>query len=469
MDQNFRHGHRERVRERFDREGLAPFRDYEALEMLLFFPIPRRDTKGMAHALIDRFGSLGAVLRAPAEELCAVEGIGRKTAEFLRSLLPFADYVIEKEPLPAAYASSDALGEYFVRLYRDTPGKSVDLLLLNNRCEVLRAVHLSDGDFGTNATRPEILIETAYRFHASIVVLGFHTEQAIPIPPMEVYNNTRQIALALSSAGIVLLENVMVAGGQYNALLHFLYGKDQLNRRDVLQAPADASDRPGIAKEQREDSRAAAVSLLSRLCPEEKAKAVADALLAEYETLGMALADTRENIVARTGIGEREAALLQIAGALYPFERRECAARNGQVYRTAAQVGELFRGILAGYTTEVLAVALFDAKGRLHDVIYSENGSVNAATFVARRLVEAAVSRHASAVAMAHNHPQGSARPSEADVTSTGNVIAAFGGTGVRFWDHFIVTEREYLPICRDRNIRTDAPEDFYRDTQSTD
>ena len=73
---DFRLGHRERVRNRFVREGLAPFMDYEVLELLLFFVIQRRDTKSMAHALIHRFSSLGAVLRADVKELCEISGIG---------------------------------------------------------------------------------------------------------------------------------------------------------------------------------------------------------------------------------------------------------------------------------------------------------------------------------------------------------------------------------------------------------
>ena len=97
-EKNFRHGHRERVRERFLREGLSSFADYEVLELLLFYAIPRRDTKGQAHALDDTFGSLYQTLTASEEELCRVTGIGERTARFLRSILPFLEYVAKEEP-----------------------------------------------------------------------------------------------------------------------------------------------------------------------------------------------------------------------------------------------------------------------------------------------------------------------------------------------------------------------------------
>ena len=59
--------HRRRVYERFLREGLAGFEEHNAMEFLLFLARPRGDTNPLAHALIDRFGSLSAVLDAPIE------------------------------------------------------------------------------------------------------------------------------------------------------------------------------------------------------------------------------------------------------------------------------------------------------------------------------------------------------------------------------------------------------------------
>ena len=77
-------GHRANVRRRFLQAGLDAFADHEALELLLFYAIPRRDTNPIAHALIDRYGSLEAVLNAPVEDLKKVEGIGENAAVLLR-------------------------------------------------------------------------------------------------------------------------------------------------------------------------------------------------------------------------------------------------------------------------------------------------------------------------------------------------------------------------------------------------
>ena len=55
---NIHEGHRARLRKRYAQHGLDNFDDVNALELLLFYTIPRRDTNEIAHALLERFGSL---------------------------------------------------------------------------------------------------------------------------------------------------------------------------------------------------------------------------------------------------------------------------------------------------------------------------------------------------------------------------------------------------------------------------
>ena len=77
-------GHRARLRDCFRKDGLAGFDGIRALELLLQYAIPRRDTNPIAHALLDRFGSLQAVFDASEQELCEVEGIGPAAAVLIR-------------------------------------------------------------------------------------------------------------------------------------------------------------------------------------------------------------------------------------------------------------------------------------------------------------------------------------------------------------------------------------------------
>ena len=77
-------GHRDRVKQEFLRGGLGPFSDVRALELLLFYALPQGDVNPLAHALLDRFGSLAGVLDADLADLRTVPGIGDHTAILLK-------------------------------------------------------------------------------------------------------------------------------------------------------------------------------------------------------------------------------------------------------------------------------------------------------------------------------------------------------------------------------------------------
>jgi DNA repair protein RadC len=74
-------GHRERLRSRFRDSGETAPADYEVLELLLFRLIPRRDTKPIAKAVIDRFGTLGGVIGAPTALLQGRRRNGRARSD----------------------------------------------------------------------------------------------------------------------------------------------------------------------------------------------------------------------------------------------------------------------------------------------------------------------------------------------------------------------------------------------------
>jgi len=103
------HDHRGRLRERFHEIGGENLRDYELLELILFQAIPRIDTKPIAKALLQKFGSFSEVLAAPAARLMEVDGIGEKAAHHLRVVYAaaqrFGKDQVKARPLLDSWAS----------------------------------------------------------------------------------------------------------------------------------------------------------------------------------------------------------------------------------------------------------------------------------------------------------------------------------------------------------------------------
>ena len=83
---NIHRGHRQRLKARFLREGIDGFDEHTMVELLLYFGIPYKDTNDIAHALIERFGSISGVLDARYEQLLSVEGVGESEIEPLYAL-----------------------------------------------------------------------------------------------------------------------------------------------------------------------------------------------------------------------------------------------------------------------------------------------------------------------------------------------------------------------------------------------
>jgi DNA repair protein RadC len=84
VDQPHYLGHRKRLRERFRKVGGEGLHDYELLELLLGYAIPRKDVKPVAKELIARFSSLAGVFDASFEELEGIAGLSPASATLIR-------------------------------------------------------------------------------------------------------------------------------------------------------------------------------------------------------------------------------------------------------------------------------------------------------------------------------------------------------------------------------------------------
>ena len=77
-------GHRKRLRDRFLRSGREGFPDYELLELLLTYSLPRIDTKPIAKALLHKFGTFVNVFQQSNDRLQGIQGVGPNTITFLQ-------------------------------------------------------------------------------------------------------------------------------------------------------------------------------------------------------------------------------------------------------------------------------------------------------------------------------------------------------------------------------------------------
>jgi DNA repair protein RadC len=90
-------GHRRRLRKRFLNAGRKALADYELIELLLTYPIPRVDTKPTAKALLKQFKTISNFFQQPHERLLEIKGIGPESATFFRVIQECLTRALEKQ------------------------------------------------------------------------------------------------------------------------------------------------------------------------------------------------------------------------------------------------------------------------------------------------------------------------------------------------------------------------------------
>ena len=219
-DTSIHKGHRDRLKKRFLEEGLDNFTDIQVLELLLFYVIPRRDTNPIAHALLNRFGSLTQVLEADVEELKKVEGIGQEAAVFL-SLIPASGryYMVDKAMQCKVLRTIDQCGEYLLPYFFGRKVETVFLLCLDAKCKVLCCKIVGEGSVNSAGISIRKIVETALGSNATSVVLAHNHPSGIAVPSLEDVQTTHRIAAALRAVEVHLADHIVVADDDYVSMV----------------------------------------------------------------------------------------------------------------------------------------------------------------------------------------------------------------------------------------------------------
>jgi DNA repair protein RadC len=171
---------------------------------------------------------------------------------------------------------------------------------------------------------------------------------------------------------------------------------------------------------------------------------IADELIAEYGSIH-ALARARpEELATRAGIGPAKAAALIAA-----FQLSRRSVRSDPVrLQTAEDVATIARGELATARRERLIVVVCDAGNRVLRVVAVAEGALDRSMLPVREILNAVLRNDGRAFALAHNHPGGTAEPSEADRRATRAVMAAAATVGLRFLGHVVVTANDWREVA---------------------
>ena len=216
-DQN---GHRERIKSRFRKEGLDSFDPVHALELLLFYAIPRVDTKPMARALLDRFGSFPGVLEASEEDLIKVDGIGENAATFIRLLNATGRYYqLRLQDAPVILNTISECAAYLSQHFYGRRVETVFFLALDAKKRLIACQKLSEGDLNASHIPTRRLVDTLLSLNASAVILAHNHPSGLAFPSAEDKLVTNNIAYVLESLGIAFVDHLIFSENDWISMV----------------------------------------------------------------------------------------------------------------------------------------------------------------------------------------------------------------------------------------------------------
>ena len=209
-------GHRQRVKDKYRLAGLEGWHDYEILELLLFYAIPRKDTKPAAKRLIERFGSFSSVLDATPQELRTVKGISEHTALFIKIVKDAAkSYAKGRMDGKDIVQSPEAAVAYLKAALKGAPDEEFHALFLNAGNRVLSTEVIQTGTVTRSAVFPRKIVERALHHRATGIIIAHNHPGGVLRPSEDDKRATAAIANALSTVEVSLLDHIIITSAGY--------------------------------------------------------------------------------------------------------------------------------------------------------------------------------------------------------------------------------------------------------------
>lgn len=207
-------GHRERMRERFRKDGLTNFAPHEVLEILLYYCVPRHDTNAIGHKLIKRFKTLNGVFHAPVKELEKIEGIGPGTAEYLKLVGELCQYAGHEQDVINEFLCADTdYNRYFRSLFTGKKNELLYLLCLDAKCMVIDHFLIAEGSVNYVNLPVRKIVDIAITANAASVVLAHNHPGGFALPSGDDIQATINLGKILKAVDVTLVDHLIFAQG----------------------------------------------------------------------------------------------------------------------------------------------------------------------------------------------------------------------------------------------------------------
>lgn len=174
---------------------------------------------------------------------------------------------------------------------------------------------------------------------------------------------------------------------------------------------------------------------------------LAEKILVHFGSLYQVLTASQQQYKLIKGVGKAKLAQLH---AVAELGRRFFYAelKSAHLMDHPQAVYQFLCSQLAHETREIFMVLFLDNQHRLITAERMFMGSLTSVEVHPREIVKEALKLNAAALIMAHNHPSGCAKPSQADKQITRRIQAACDLFSIRLLDHVVIGRGQWVSLA---------------------
>ena len=185
--------------------------------------------------------------------------------------------------------------------------------------------------------------------------------------------------------------------------------------------------------------------ILFYVIPRQNTNPIAHRLLRRFGSLKGVLEATLQVLSTVDGVGESTALFLSQLAFL--AARSESASPARVRLTSLRTIGDYLTDLLQDEKKESFYLLMLDHTAEVIAFEKLLDGNISACEADARHIAEVALAHKAPRIILVHNHPNGSAEPSDPDVSTTRYLRRAFLGIDLVLEEHFIVCGNTYCPL----------------------
>lgn len=208
--------HRQRLKSKFTDSGINAFHDYEIIELLLSYAIPRKDVKPLAKNLIKSFGSIRKLLDAEIHEIENIKGMGNHAAVLIKLVRDSGSiYLREKAKEKPQITCTAELIDYYKHTMGGLQDEHFQVIYLNARNKIIEMETIHKGIVNQAVVYPRKILEQALKKKASAIIL-VHNHPSGHVQPSDAdIHLTKMVQETAKTLDIIVHDHIIIGENRF--------------------------------------------------------------------------------------------------------------------------------------------------------------------------------------------------------------------------------------------------------------